>query len=276
MAPRRDRQRIWFERWIREGYSLRQLATLSGYSVSTLHRIIDYWLERPPALEHDLRRFKYLVIDGTYLQARRLSVVGIADTRRGCLVTGFYNLKEGERRMLILCQQLRQAGLSPRSITIDGLKPVQAMIKVVWPQAIIQRCLVHIQRQGLAWCRRDPGTAAVKHLRRLFLRVTGITTIQRQERFLEAWQHWEDRFGQPIAERPSRGRVFSDVKRARSLLLNALPHMFHYLDNPAIAPSTNWIESYFSRLKPRYRQHRGLAPHRRAAYFAWYFHLCQT
>lgn len=276
MAPRRDRQRIWFERWIQEGYSLRQLAGLSGYSTSTLRRIIDYWLARPPTPRRDLRGFKNLVMDGTYLQARRLAVVGIADTQQGCLIAGFYNLKEGERRMLTLCQQLRQVGLSPLSVTIDGLKPVQAMIKAVWSRAIIQRCLVHIQRQGLAWCRRDPHTAAVKHLRRLFLRLTGITTILKRDRFLEAWWHWENRFGKPIAERPSRGKVFSDVKRARSLLLNALPHMFHYLDNPTIAPSTNWIESYFSRLKPRYRQHRGLAAHRRAAYFAWYFHLCQT
>ncbi len=274
MPARRDRQRVWFERWICEGYSLRQLATLSGYSTSTLRRLIAYWLARPPVARRHLGRFKYLVIDGTYIQARRLSVVGIADTQRRCLVVGFYQLKEGERRMLTLCQQLRQAGLSPISITIDGLKPVQAMIEAVWPRAIVQRCLVHIQRQGLAWCRRDPHTAAVRHLRRLFLQLPGITTPSQRDRFLAAWRHWEDRFGQPIAERPGRGKVFSDVKRARSLLWHALPYMFRYLDTPAIPHSTNWIEGYFSRLKPRYRQHRGLAPQRRAAYFAWYFHLC--
>jgi transposase-like protein len=275
MAARRDRQRIWFERWIREGYSLRQLAGHSGYSISTLRRLIDYWLARPPANCDDLHGFKHLVIDGTYIQARRLAVVGIADTQRRCLVVGFYQVKEGERRMVTLCQQLCQSGLDPLSVTIDGLKPVQTMIETVWPQAIIQRCLVHIQRQGLAWCRRDPHTAAVKHLRQLFTDLPYITTAAQRDRFLTAWWRWDNRFGQPIAERPGRGKVFSDVKRARSLLWHALPHMFHYLDHPTIARSTNWIEGYFSRLKPRYRQHRGLSSTRRATYFAWYFHLCK-
>lgn len=274
MPARRRQQRVWFERWVCEGYSLRQLAKISRYSTSTLRRIIDYWLARPPLAPRDLRRFKHLVIDGTYIQARRLSVVGIADTQRRCLVVGFYEIKEGERRMLTLCEQLRHAGLSPISVTIDGLKPVQAMIEAVWPRAIIQRCVVHIQRQGLAWCRRDPHTAAVKHLRRLFLQLPQITSRSQHRRFLAAWREWEDRFGRPIAERPSRGKVFSDVKRARSLLYHAMPHMFHYLTRPTIARSTNWIEGYFSRLKPRYRQHRGLAAKHRAAYFAWYFHLC--
>lgn len=70
------------------------------------------------------------------------------------------------------------------------------------------------------------------------------------------------------------GWVFSDLKRARSLLLAALPDMFHYLDDPAIPKSTNALEEYFARLKHKYRQHRGLAPPHRSAYFRWYVHLC--
>jgi len=276
MPTRRDRQRIWFERWITEGYSIRQLANQSGYSPRTIRRIIEYWLRHPPRLSIDLSKFKHLVIDGTYLLKRRTAVVGIADTVWRRLVVGSYGLKEGERRMQEFCVHLRAKGLQPDSVTIDGLKQVQTMIESVWPEAIIQRCLVHIQRQGLAWCRRDPRTAAVKHLRRLFEQVARIEDLNQRDHFLEAWQAWEERFGQQIVSRPARGKVFSDIKRARSLLFYALPHMFHYLHTPAIPHSTNWIEGYFSRLKPRYRQHRGLAPDKRANYFAWYFHLCKT
>jgi hypothetical protein len=68
--------------------------------------------------------------------------------------------------------------------------------------------------------------------------------------------------------------VFSDLKRARSMLLAALPDMFRYLDDPMIATSTNALEGYFARLKQRYRQHRGLASHHRNAYFRWYLNLC--
>jgi transposase-like protein len=258
-----------------EGYSIRQLASLSGYSENTIRRIVCYWLDRPPGLCGDLRRFKYLVIDGTYLIKRKLVLVAVADPVARCLVAGAYGLKEGETRMQEFCQTLRQAGLFPTSITIDGLKQVHALLSAVWPEARIQRCLVHIQRQGLAWCRRDPRTAAVKHLRPFFCRITSITTPQQRDAFLADWQNWERRFGEPIAARPGRGKVFSDVKRARSLLHYALPDLFHYLDDSLIPTSTNWIESYFSRLKTRYRQHRGLSAQHRASYFAWYFHLCR-
>lgn len=275
IITRRERQKIWFERWITEGYTIRQLVIHSGYSQSTIRRIISYWLNRAPQESVDLTRFKYLVLDGTYLIKRRLVLVGLADPVVKSLVTGCYGLKEGESRMREFCFQLRHAGLVPISVTIDGLKQVHTMLETVWPETRIQRCLVHIQRQGLAWCRRDPKTAAVKHLRKLFCRVMCISSVAQRDDFLTAWQSWEDRFGQPIASRPSRGKVFSDVKRARSLLLYALPHMFHYLEDPLIPRSTNWIESYFSRLKARYRQHRGLSPKQRANYFAWYFHLCK-
>jgi transposase-like protein len=258
-----------------EGYSMRQLEIQSGYCHSTLRRIISYWLSHPPKLSHELKAFKYLVVDGSYLLARKTAVVGIADPVCRCLVDGRYGMKEGERRMYEWCNQLKEAGLMPTSITIDGLKQVQTLLETVWPEIIIQRCLVHIQRQGLAWCRRDSHKAAVKHLRRLFERVTDIATRSERNQFITQWQKWEARFGYLIASRPGKGKVFSDVKKARSLLYYALPNMFHYLDDPQIPNNTNWIEGYFSRLKSRYRQHRGLSKENRLNYFIWYFYLCK-
>ena len=255
---------------------MRQVARQSGLSEMTIRRIIRYWLSHPPASEIDLSQCKYLQFDGTYLKKRHTAIVGIADPNHKSIVIGCYGLKENELRMVVFCRQLAENGLQPVSVTIDGLKQVQAMLLAIWPTVTIQRCLVHIQRQGLAWCRRDPHTTAVKHLRKLFDQIPRIRSIDAKDRFIQSWQSWEDRFGQPIATRPSRGKVFSDVKRARTLLLYALPHMFCYLEDPLIPHSTNWLEGYFSRLKSRYRQHRGLSPKNCRNYFQWYFHLCKT
>ena len=79
--------------------------------------------------------------------------------------------------------------------------------------------------------------------------------------------------GSEMAASEETGRFFSDIKRARSMLLHALPDLFHCLDDPHISTTTNGLEGYFSRLKSHYRQHRGLRPHRRPNYFAWYFHF---
>ena len=99
-------------------------------------------------------------------------------------------------------------------------------------------------------------------------------TASDRDRFLSQVHTWECRYGHPIARSPEKGWVFSDLKRARSMLLAALPDMFRYLDDPFIAKSTNALEGYFARLKQKYRQHRGLAQRHRQAYFRWYLHLC--
>lgn len=91
--------------------------------------------------------------------------------------------------------------------------------------------------------------------------------------FLSEFHSWEKRFGSKVNSRPEKGKVFSDIKRARSMLIKALPNMFAYLDDPLIPPTTNGLEGYFSRLKANYRQHRGLSPKRRTNYFQWYFYL---
>lgn len=275
MRARRDRQRIWFERWIREGYSVRQLNQQSGHSESTLRRILAYWLEQTPDVTVDLSRFEYLVMDGSYLRDRHTAVVCLADASCNSLVAGWYGVKEGSSQHLRLCGDLAKQGLAPRSVTIDGLPQMHELARMLWPQASVQRCLVHVQRQGLAWCRHNPKRTDARYLRSLFLQVCAIDSVAQRDNFLQAWQNWEDRFGAKIDAQKERGRVFSDLKRARSMLSKALPYMFTYLEDPLIPTSTNWLESYFSRLKSRYRQHRGLSPEQRANYFRWYFHLCR-
>jgi len=269
------RQRVWFERWITEGYSIRQLAQQSGHSGKKLRRVIHYWLAHPPREQDDLTDFRHLVIDGSYIQGRHLAVVAIADPTRNRLVVGWYGVKEGGEDMHERCRQLAVQGLSPRSVTIDGLPQVYTIATTVWPQVQVQRCLVHVQRQGLSWCRRNPRRPDAQHLRALFVGLSRITTVEHRDQFLQAWQTWEARYGLAIARQKEHGWVFSDLKRARSMLAKALPYLFVYLDQPQVPSSTNWLESYFSRLKARYRQHRGLSPEHRQNYFTWYFHLCK-
>jgi transposase-like protein len=267
--------RVWFERWICEGYSVRQLAQLSGLSRATLRRIISYWLTKSPPARQELSTYRYLVMDGSYLEGRKQAIIGLADPTRNCLVAGVYGIKEGEARMYDFCRALAGEGLSPRSVTIDGLWQVHTMINTIWPATTVQRCLVHIQRQGLAWCRHQPKREETRQLRRLFTRLMSITTPAQRDRFVADWQAWEAANGEAVAACQNLGWIIRDFKKARMLLLRAQPYLFAYLDDKHIPASTNWLESYFSRLKARYRQHRGLAVHHRKNYFAWYFHLCK-
>lgn len=168
---------------------------------------------------------------------------------------------------------LLNRGLSPKSATVDGNPQVIRLFKELWPNITIQRCLVHVQRQRLMWCRRFPKRTDAKHLRKLFLGITYIKSRAEKKRFLTEVRTWEDRYGRHVGRSPGLGRVFSDIKRARSMLLKAMPNMFFHLNDENIPPTTNSLEGYFSRLKFNYRCHRGLLEKRRSNYFKWYFNL---
>lgn len=189
------------------------------------------------------------------------------------LVYAAYGVPEGARALSIAYRALACAGLVPESATVDGNPQQIKFLRLVWPAIKIQRCIVHVQRQGLSWCRRNPKRTDAKYLRKIFLRLCTVKTNSQARSFTRDVLAWEHRFGDDIELSSDRGWVFSDLLRARSMLLNALPDLFHFVNNHRIPNSTNLLESYFSRLKEHYRHHRGLAVHHRDAYFKWYFYL---
>jgi len=215
-----------------------------------------------------------LVFDGSFIWKRKTSVVILLDAETNKLIYSSYDFKENSFRALLeLFHGLKMEGLSPSSCTVDGLPAVIKALAYVWPDIIIQRCLFHIQRQGLKWCRSYPKTTEAKKLRLLFLSMININTIEERDNFLLSVKEWEKHYGCKIKDRPERGKVFSDLKRARSMLLNSLPNAFHYLHDAKIAKTTNLAEGYFSFMKTRYRDHRGLSPLKRKAFFSWFFYL---
>lgn len=256
-----------------EGYSVRQLSSLSNHSESKIKRIVRYWLDSPPTNKQDFSKYKHILFDGTFIHGRK-SIVVVMDNVEHRVFAGQYGVVENSIPQLKqFFYPLIKNGLNPKSATVDGNMHVIKLFKQLWSEITIQRCLVHIQRQGLMWCRRFPKRTDAKHLRKLFLRVTYIKSFKDQKQFLSDVHDWEQKYGCCLARTPERGRVFSDVKRARSMLIRALPDMFHYIDDCNIPSTTNSLEGYFSRLKSKYRQHRGLSPKRRCNYFKWYFDL---
>ena len=257
-----------------EGYSVRQLALQSGHSPRKLYRLIrDFLAQAPPTPVLETHSTRYLLFDGTFLH-RPHSIVVLMEGQTHGLLRGQYGVAENsEPQLRAFFEPLMDSGLHPRSFTVDGNPHVIRVLRMLWPDAVLQRCLVHIQRQGLSWCRVNPKTPAARQLRQLFLRVNRIASPSGRYSFLKLVAEWEYLYGAEIAAQKDTGRVFSDIKRARSMLMHALPDMFHYLDDQRIPTTTNGLEGYFSRLKSHYRQHRGLRPHNLPNYFAWYFHF---
>ena len=251
---------------------MRQLSQISRLSHSTLKRCIRYWLERPPALSSRVDEVSRMICDGTFLE-RCTGLYAVMNAQTHQLVHGEFGVAEGSRRLPRVYQGLKARGMTPISATIDGNPHQMEHLREVWPSIKLQRCTVHVQRQGLRWCRREPKRTDARHLREIFLRLSEVETRYEAHRFRSQVRTWEARFGPAIQQSTDRGWVFQDLVRARIMLLNALPDLFRYIRDPLVPRSTNALEGYFSRLKEHYRHHRGLAMHHRAAYFRWYFHL---
>lgn len=241
-------------------------------STATLKRSIRYWLRHPPQEVDQITDIRHVICDGTFLEHRTgIYAMLNAITRR--LVHAEFDVSEGAPALLAWYRTLATAGLSIHSATVDGNPHQIKYLIQVWPLITIQRCIVHVQRQGLSWCRRYPKRTDAKHLRKIFLQLSSVSTSLQAQQFITNLQAWEKRFGLAIDRSSDRGWVFSDLVRARSMVLKALPDLFHYITNSNIPKSTNLLENYFGRLKERYRRHRGLAPHHRPAYFQWYFYF---
>jgi hypothetical protein len=215
----------------------------------------------------------HLIFDGTFLY-RRTSIVALSDATTHTIVAGKFGISESAQQQLTsFLQPLKDQGLNPRSCTLDGNPNVIRTFRALWPTIAIQRCIVHVQRQGLMWCRHRPKRNDARHLRQLFLDLPTISTIDERDCWIARVFDWDARYGQRLLQHPQSGWVSSDLVRARSMLLKALPNLFLYLDDPNVPKTTNGLEGYFSRLKQHYRQHRGLARKKLDNYFLWYFYF---
>jgi len=184
--------------------------------------------------------------------------------------------KEGYHYVLPWLHQLRSNGLNPLCIAMDGELSVMRAIREVWPGIKIQRCLYHIQREGLRWLRTFPKTQAGCELRAILSTLASIKSFKDRDVFIELFHSWINAHFAFIKALPSSSIQFRDLKKTVTLIRNALPDMFHYLGDPNIPSTTNALEGFFSRLKSDYQRHRGLSKQHRINYLNWYCYVKNT
>lgn len=186
------------------------------------------------------------------------------------IIAHIYAQKEGFISTYLWFLKLKQQGLKPKYITMDGEKSVMRAIKTTWPRVKIQRCLWHIQREGMRWLRTYPKTQAGRDLRYLLMTLCRIQSEKERKIFVEQYQQWLIQHKKFVMSLSSSTVAFKDLKKAMTLIKNALVDMFHFLRNPNVHPTTNALESFHSRLKADYQRHRGLTEKHKIQYLTWY------
>ena len=194
----------------------------------------------------------------------------LMDATTQMTLSNLYVPKEGFQSTFGWLASLKKRGLDPVAFTTDGERSALRAIAGLWPVIRIQRCLYHIQHEGCRWLRTYPNTQAGKELRRLLLSLTGVRSVKERNQFVASYKAWLGRHRDFVLSLPMNVKSNFDLKRAITLINNALPDMFHYLMDPLIHSTTNALEGWHSRIKRAYRQHAGLSQRHKIQFLKWY------
>jgi hypothetical protein len=266
------REKHWFNLWVKEGYSIRQLAYYSKHSHSKLKRIINYWIAQDPPATNSYIEYKYIELDGTYFH-KNGCLICIIDVMSKKIIDTVYVKKENYKNTYPWLKELSRKGLYPKYIALDGERSVIQAVKDVWPEITIQRCLYHIQREGLRWLRTYPKTQAGKDLRVILGSLCAIRTEEEKNEFIILFKQWDLKYRDRIRKLPTSDIGSKDLKKTIRLVQNALPNMFKYLKDKNIPSTTNLLEGFYSQLKSDYLRHRGLTEEKKRQYLKWYCYL---
>jgi len=286
---KRTNELIWFKKWVIYRQTLESISRDSGLSTRTLRRKFSVYLNRYPCWVIPEYRLVNLVVDGTYFSNKICLFIYRENELKETLL---YRTTSGEYADEIYQDliNIMSLGIVIESVTCDGHKSIIRAIKDAnkWIKRynkehgtnhgpiLVQRCLVHVQRGCLAYLKKDHKSVEGRHLRTIAMTVCKIDSIEKRELFVNAFTSWvndtsEYLFHQTYNEQSGRmWRTHKALYSAYNTIKNALPCMFHYLNNTRIPRTTNCLEGFFSHLKDDISFHRGLSREHFKNFLRWY------
>jgi hypothetical protein len=277
----RERTRLsLFVRWLTSKDSLADVAQDQQTKTRTLYRWFEpLWRSHPaPRIPSTIR---ILVLDATSVAPRKCTLLIAGDGDHHRPVSWMDAVRESYISWRTFLMGLMQKGLVPSVVVCDGQRGMLKAIHEIWPNAHIQRCIVHVIRQSCAWLTRNPKTRAGHELLLLVRLLSLIRTKRQKRRWIHAFRYWNRRHTPFLKERTysMSGRwwyTHRKLRGTRSLLRNAIPDLFRFVTDPTIPRTSNHVEGGMnSRLKELFRCHRGISMTKKLALASWYLALRQ-
>jgi putative transposase len=156
---------------------------------------------------------------------------------------------EGAKQWATMLTELRNRGLQDALIVCcDGLKGLPESIRITWPEATVQTCVVHMVRNSLRYSSKKHWSRITAAMREIY---TAPTVEAAQTRFAEFAGEWEQLY-------PAMIQAWRSV----------WPEFVPFLEFPAelrkLVYTTNAIESLNARFRRAVR-HRGHFPNEQSA-----------
>lgn len=261
-----------FVHWLTGNRSLAEMAGELGCSRQALAaRFAPWWSERPQPSPSLSKSCSTLILDGVYLSGR-VNAVLIARSPERVHSWSFAERENTDSWMSFLFPLP-----PPLFVVADGQKGLTEAVSSCFPNAQLQRCLVHAERYARMKLSRNPKTRAGRELWALVRSLWQVRTRRQRRRWVRSYRKWERRHEQFLKQRSSsptsRGWWYThrNVRSARTHIRNALPHLFLFVRYPEVPRTTNHVEGGVNaRLKELVRRHRGLSPERKRVLAAHY------
>lgn len=156
---------------------------------------------------------------------------------------------EGAKQWATMLTELRNRGLQDALIVCcDGLKGLPESIRITWPQATVQTCVVHMVRNSLRYASKKHWSRITAAMREIY---TAPTIEAAETRFADFAAEWE-------AIYPAM------IESWRSVWNEFVPFLEFPLELRKVVYTTNAIESLNARFR-RAVHHRGHFPNEQAA-----------
>ena len=273
------RTRSWFEKYIIEWYSARQIADQSGKKEYIVRADIQTRLDSNQLhhIDEYYEQAQYIMIDGYHLPGGKILLVYYEYILTKVL---WFSIADSESRQAIAydLRFLRDSfWYAFTAFTIDGSPSILSAIKSVYPNSIVQRCIVHVQRQVLTYTTRHPKSEAWKDL----LRILCYPILSDPNIFLLKFDQWKTKHYSFLTERSvsSKGRrifTHTSLRKAMKHIDNALLHMYqsYQYNDFQIERSTNKLEWYFWVFTNEWiNEHKGLSTKRLYSFVALWIYF---
>jgi putative transposase len=156
---------------------------------------------------------------------------------------------EGAKQWMTMLTELRNRGIADALIVCcDGLKGLPDAIRVTWPDATVQTCVVHMVRNSLRYASKKHWAAITKQMRAIY---TAPTVEAAEAHFANFAETWRDLYPAMIRSWENTWAEF-------------VPFLAFPVELRKVVYTTNAIESLNARFRRAVR-HRGHFPNEQSA-----------
>jgi hypothetical protein len=267
--------RLLFQ-YLVEGQTISWLAYHYGLHPNTIRNRLSLLLGKSPPLNfpHVTNQAIWLATDATHFKQWGCLYITKAVGVSQPLAVSFCHRESFETAVEHL-NSLRK--LSVLGYTTDGRKGLVMAYHQLFPHAVHQRCLVHIQMRVRTLLTSQPKLPAGQDLLYLSCQLTKVNNTAQANCLWELFKDWYVQYKTILKERTHLGKSWwythRNLRSAWKHVLNAADNLFVFLDYPTSINNNNHLEGTFGQRKPALYRHRGLSRSKIASALLWTFYL---